>query len=242
MSGRPGIIASSAPAPGSLFSLKHEHGNRVSRYFTLADIEYLEGARLPDPVVFVGNQTKGCIGIGRDGIGKLFVSLYRNHHYPESLVHSPSSPPSAPASYRARPELASVSGNAGCRKLSVPWPGSRERSIDPMRSCYILVSQASTPRYRWRRCCARTRPPFRQFSSGGHEMNSSTMACASARSEPSTPQQDRSKRGCFVPVLAFAFSDQRFHPVPAEAVAWCLPPHAGEASLREFRVGVHLVC
>jgi hypothetical protein len=38
-------------------------------------------------------------------------------------------------------------------------------------------------------------------------------------------------------VLAFAFSDQRFHPVPAEAVAWCLPPHAGEAWLREFRVG-----
>src|SRR5690348_3560064 len=26
--------------------------------------------------------------MGRDGIGKLLVSLYRNHHYPESLVHS----------------------------------------------------------------------------------------------------------------------------------------------------------
>jgi hypothetical protein len=52
------VCSPAAPAPDSVFRLKHEFGNRVSNYFTLADIEYLEGARLPDPVVTIGNKTK----------------------------------------------------------------------------------------------------------------------------------------------------------------------------------------
>ena len=40
-----------------------------ANYFTLADIEYLEGARLPNPVVSIGNKTKVVPSRYRDQIG-----------------------------------------------------------------------------------------------------------------------------------------------------------------------------
>jgi hypothetical protein len=66
------------------------------------------------------------IGIRRHGHCKLFVSLYRNHHYPESLVHAQS--PFCSGAGAIRP----VTSKSPSRLLSLPLRGSSLRPF-PVR-------------------------------------------------------------------------------------------------------------